>query len=317
MLSAILILIFTFFIVFFIPDYAKRRQENLDEDDISKTPQMKKLWSLAQAAMRERKPLKAEKALLTILKFDEKNAAAYNRLGIIYAKDKHFDEAIECFEIAQSLDNNASSLHNVGLIYYETGNFEKAVQAFEHAIEIDGGEPARYIAYAKALEKVGKRSKAVESLESAYELNPDENVLKHLLELYENSGDEKNIETTKQRIARLQNKKRTLLGYNIDDTSARTVKSARSDKENARTSARAAKILAQAEAKKKKAEEQAAKRQKIADLNSQKKASAELVRQKKLAAKTERSANRAAKKLAESSSTKTNGKKLFKKKKIG
>ena len=59
MLSAILILIFTFFIVFFIPDYAKRRQENLDEDDISKTPQMKKLWSLAQAAMRERKPLKA------------------------------------------------------------------------------------------------------------------------------------------------------------------------------------------------------------------------------------------------------------------
>ncbi len=313
MLAAVLILILCLFVAFFIPNYHDMKREKEAEANT----QTKKLWRVVQTSLREKKPARAEKALLTILKFDEKNAAAYNRLGIIYAKDKHFDEAIECFEIAQSLDNNASSLHNVGLIYYETGNFEKAVQAFEHAIEIDGGEPARYIAYAKALEKVGKRAKAVESLESAYELNPDENVLKHLLELYENSGDEKNIEITKQRITRLQNKKRTLLGYNIDDTSARTVKNARSDKENARASARAAKILAQAEAKKRKAEEQAAKRQRIADLNSQKKAAAQLAKQKKLAAKSERNANRAAKKLAESNSSKTSSKKLFKKKKIG
>ena len=67
-----------------------------------------------------------KKALLTILKFDEKNAAAYNRLGILYAKEQKFDEAIECFEIAQSLDNNPSSLHNVGLIYLETGAYEKS-----------------------------------------------------------------------------------------------------------------------------------------------------------------------------------------------
>ena len=78
--------------------------------------QMKKLWNAAQTSMRDHKPLRAEKALLTILKFDEKNAAAYNRLGILYAKEQKFDEAIECFEIAQSLDNNPSSLHNVGLI---------------------------------------------------------------------------------------------------------------------------------------------------------------------------------------------------------
>ena len=179
MLSAILILIFTFFIVFFIPDYAKRRQENLDEDDISKTPQMKKLWSLAQAAMRERKPLKAEKALLTILKFDEKNAAAYNRLGILYAREKHFKEAIECFEIAQSLDNNASSLHNVGLIYLETGKYEKAAMAFEQAIALEGDQPGRYIAYAKALEKLGQRKDAIKQLETAYDLNPTTVILRH------------------------------------------------------------------------------------------------------------------------------------------
>ena len=211
MLSAILILIFTFFIVFFIPDYAKRRQENLDEDDISKTPQMKKLWSLAQAAMRERKPLKAEKALLTILKFDEKNAAAYNRLGILYAREKHFKEAIECFEIAQSLDNNASSLHNVGLIYLETGKYEKAAMAFEQAIALEGDQPGRYIAYAKALEKLGQRKDAIKQLETAYDLNPTTVILRHMLEIYENAEDYENIEATKRRIEDLQTQRALIL----------------------------------------------------------------------------------------------------------
>ena len=168
---------------------------------------MKKLWSLAQTAIRERKPLKAEKALLTILKFDKKNAAAYNRLGILYAKEKHYKEAIECFEIAQSLDNNASSLHNVGLIYLETGKFEKAAMAFSQAIELEGDQPGRYIAYAKALEKIGERHKATEALETAYSLNPSTVVLRHLLELYENAGDVENIELTRKRIDELQAEK--------------------------------------------------------------------------------------------------------------
>lgn len=203
MLSAVLILVLVVFTIFFIPKYRTEPEED-DIDTIKKDPQLKKLWSLAQSAMRERKPLKAEKALLTILKFDEKNAAAYNRLGILYAKEKHYKEAIECFEIAQSLDNNASSLHNVGLIYYETGKYEKAAMAFSQAIEMEGDQPARYIAYAKALEKLGERNKAIDSLETAYSLSPSTVILRHLLELYENNEDAVNIEITKKRIEELQ-----------------------------------------------------------------------------------------------------------------
>ena len=202
MLAAILILFFVFFVVLFMPNY--NPETVTEEEDTSNTPQLKKLWSLAQTAMRERKPLKAEKALLTILKFDEKNAAAYNRLGILYAKEKHYKEAIECFEIAQSLNNNASSMHNVGLIYLETGNYEKAAMAFEQAIELEGDQPGRYVAYAKALEKIGERHKAAEALETAYSLNPSTVVLRHLLELYENSDDTENIELTRRRIDELQ-----------------------------------------------------------------------------------------------------------------
>ena len=202
MLAAVLILVIVFFTAFFVPNYGNDTSE--EDDTINKAPQVKKLWSLAQSAMRERKPLKAEKALLTILKFDEKNAAAYNRLGILYAKEKHYKEAIECFEIAQSLDNNASSLHNVGLIYLETGKYEKAAMAFSQAIEIEGDQPGRYIAYAKALEKLGERSKAVEALETAYSLNPSTVILRHMLEIYENSNDTESAEHVRERIEKLQ-----------------------------------------------------------------------------------------------------------------
>lgn len=151
--------------------------------------QMKKLWSAAQTSMRDHKPLRAEKALLTILKFDEKNAAAYNRLGILYAKEQKFDEAIECFEIAQSLDNNPSSLHNVGLIYLETGAYEKAVMAFEQAIELENDVPARFIALAKARERLGQIKGAVDALESAYELDHSTNTLRQTLAIHEATGD--------------------------------------------------------------------------------------------------------------------------------
>ena len=123
-----LIVILAFSIVFLYP-VLKRKPAEV-EHTARYDVQMKRLWSAAQTSMRDHKPLRAEKALLTILKFDEKNAAAYNRLGILYAKEQKFDEAIECFEIAQSLDNNPSSLHNVGLIYLETGSYEKAAMAF-------------------------------------------------------------------------------------------------------------------------------------------------------------------------------------------
>ena len=199
MLGAIFILAFIIFLIFVYPPLlAKRKVET--EKSPRFDAQMKKLWMIAQSSMKERKPLRAEKALLTILKFDEKNAAAYNRLGILYAKESKFDDAIECFEIAQSLDNNPSSLHNAGLIYLETGAYEKAAMAFEQALELEGGVPARFIALAKALEKLGRRRESIDALESAYELDASTTTLRQILALYEASGDQEGIQNTTLRI---------------------------------------------------------------------------------------------------------------------
>lgn len=147
-----------------------------------------RLWDVAQESLRDKKYLRAEKALLTILRVDERNATAYNRLGILYAKQQAFKDAIECFEIAQSLEPSASSLHNVGLIYYETKQYEKAALAFEQALNMEDDLSSRYIAYAKVLEKLGKFSRMIEALEKAVAIDPIPQTLTILADAYERNG---------------------------------------------------------------------------------------------------------------------------------
>ncbi len=198
MIAVFVILIFCIYLVFFFPLEPKVKAE--EEKSPKYMAQMKKLWQIAQKAMDERKPFRAEKALLTILKFDERNAAAYNRLGILYAREQKYDEAVECFEIAQSLDNQPASIHNVGLIYLETGAYEKAAMAFERAIELEGDIPTRYIALAKADEKLGRYRKAIDALESAYELDPKISTLRQILSVYETMEDVEGTTATAARI---------------------------------------------------------------------------------------------------------------------
>ncbi|HUC87875.1 MAG TPA: tetratricopeptide repeat protein [Candidatus Binatia bacterium] len=145
---------------------------------------MGKLWDIAHQGMRENRFLRAEKALLTILKIDERNAAAYNRLGILYAKQKEYRDAIDCFEIASSIEATPSSLHNLGLIYYETENYEKAAIAFEQAIKLEDELAARHVAYAKVQEKLSNDKLMFAALERAVELEPNKETYTLLLKAY-------------------------------------------------------------------------------------------------------------------------------------
>lgn len=143
-----------------------------------------KLYDIAHQGMREKRFLRAEKALLTILKIDEKNAVAYNRLGILYAKQKEFRDAIDCFEIASSIEATPSSLHNLGLIYFETENYEKAAVAFEQALKLDDKSAARHVAYAKVQDKLGNDKLMFQHLEKAAELEPNRETFSLLQKAY-------------------------------------------------------------------------------------------------------------------------------------
>lgn len=164
---------------------------------------MGKLWDIVHQGMRENRLLRAEKALLTILKIDEKNAAAYNRLGILYAKQKEFKDAIDCFEIACSIEPTASSLHNLGLIYYETENYQKAITAFEEALKLEDSMAARHIAIAKALEKLGNEKRMIEELERAAELEPTHETFMILEKAYRSIGAEDKADLIEDKLKKI------------------------------------------------------------------------------------------------------------------
>ncbi len=173
-------------------DLPKKISEKLDQ-----------LWDVAKEALLEKKYLRAEKALLTILRVDERNATAYNRLGILYAKQQAFKDAIECFEIAQSLEPSASSLHNVGLIYYETKQYEKAALAFEQALAMESDLAARHIAYAKVQEKLGRSKKMIESLERAVQIDETPQTLTILADAYERNEQPEEAIKLRTKVAKM------------------------------------------------------------------------------------------------------------------
>jgi tetratricopeptide (TPR) repeat protein len=162
-----------------------------------------KLWDIAHQGMRENRFLRAEKALLTILKIDEKNAAAYNRLGILYAKQKEYRDAIDCFEIASSVEATPSSLHNLGLIYYETENYEKAAIAFEQALKMEDNLAARHVAYAKVQEKLNNDKLMFQELEKAVELEPNKETLGLLHKAHLSRGQQAEADIIEDHIKKL------------------------------------------------------------------------------------------------------------------
>ncbi|HEX2615184.1 MAG TPA: tetratricopeptide repeat protein [Nitrososphaera sp.] len=164
---------------------------------------MTKLWEIAYHGMRENRFLRAEKALLTILKIDEKNAAAYNRLGILYAKQREYKDAIDCFEIASSIEPSASSFHNLGLIYYETENYQKAATAFEQALKLEDDLAARHIANAKVQEKLGNDKLMFQELEKAAELEPNQETYNLLIKAYESRGLHEEAAVVKRKLSKL------------------------------------------------------------------------------------------------------------------
>ncbi len=184
------------------------RSAKIRDEDPSAIPRkisdrLGKLWDIAHQGMRENRFLRAEKALLTILKIDQKNAAAYNRLGILYAKQKEYKDAIDCFEIASSIEPTASSIHNLGLIYYETENYQKAATAFEQALKLEDELAARHIAYAKVQEKLGNTQIMLEELERAIELEPNQESYALLIKAYENAGMQAEADVLSEKLQKL------------------------------------------------------------------------------------------------------------------
>ncbi len=163
------------------------------------SPQLTQAISYAERLYHEHKYVAAEKAYVAVLKLDHKNLQAYNRLGIIYSAQKNFSDAIECFEVATRLKPSATTCFNLGLAFYDNRNYIKAIASIKKAIMF---EPSiqRYVALAKACDKIADNRGMLEALEKAVELEPNRQTLTLLRDAYAHAGKRDQAAEVAQRL---------------------------------------------------------------------------------------------------------------------
>ncbi len=199
MIGIVLVLMAGFFVYL---TYQKFEQHIKDDVTSPKaSAKLRRLWNFVGIALKEQRYRAAERALLSILRIDHKNTAAYNRLGMLYAMQENFDDAAECFDIASSLTPTLATLYNLGLVQFENGNYFQAVNAFEKVVDLEPS-PKRYIAYAKALERLGNNKKVVEILEKTVEADPSLKHMELLAQAYERTKKYDMAEKLRTRMAK-------------------------------------------------------------------------------------------------------------------
>lgn len=195
----------------FVVYLALRHFHRYGREDIASpktSARLRRLWQYVERATKKGSARATEKALLAILKIDHKNTAAYNRLGMVYARQQNYDDAIDCFAIASSLTPTLATLYNLGLVHYEKGNFKAAANAFERVVDLEPNVK-RLVAYAKALSKLGSDKKVAEVLEKVVALEPVARHYEMLAQALHKIKDFTKAEDARKQLAILQSGKIT------------------------------------------------------------------------------------------------------------
>ncbi len=101
------------------------------------------------------------------------DALALAQLGILYARDGEFDEALTLFGKVLDLDpRNAAALNNQGNVRYLRGQYAEAAAAYESAAGIDAQDASIMVNLARAFLKMGAKDRAVEAFSRAVALDP-------------------------------------------------------------------------------------------------------------------------------------------------
>ena len=163
---------------------------------------MRQALAYAERLYAEKHYVTAEKAYVAVLKLDHRNLQAFNRLGIIYSAQKNHKEAIECFEVAARYVPSATTLFNLGLAFYENRNYVKAIAAIKKSIMFEPSL-ARYVALAKAYDKISDVKGKLEALEAAAAIEPRRQILMMLRDGYRQAGRKVQLQAVSERLKEL------------------------------------------------------------------------------------------------------------------
>jgi sugar lactone lactonase YvrE len=140
---------------------------------VAKADVEKKHRDELSALRRIRARLKSGKYFNT-LKTKPNDINALVQIGIIYAKEGDYGEALNVFKKARSLDqNNAAIINNIGNIRFLNGKNIKALESYKKAAELDPEDPHVWVNLARCFLKLEMKDEAIKAFKKAYGLDPN------------------------------------------------------------------------------------------------------------------------------------------------
>ncbi|GMR16036.1 MAG: hypothetical protein BMS9Abin31_0337 [Gammaproteobacteria bacterium] len=109
-----------------------------EKTDNNLTPASTEALSEAVSAMKSGDMKNAQSLLLSLINQQPNIANAHVNLGIVFIKNKSFDEAENSFNRALEINpNNIYALNQLGFLYRRQGDFPRAKASYEKAIDIN------------------------------------------------------------------------------------------------------------------------------------------------------------------------------------
>jgi tetratricopeptide (TPR) repeat protein len=115
---------------------------------------------------------KALSAFQQAIALDEKDAAPWNGLGIVYYQQGRREEAIAAFQKAIALDEKyAAPWNNLGNVYRKQGRYEEAIAAYQQAIALDEKYATPWNGLGAVYADLGRREEAIAAYQQAIALD--------------------------------------------------------------------------------------------------------------------------------------------------
>ena len=159
----------------------------LIEDRIKMDPQNLDIESQFAGALNYQRAGQLEKAKASfkkLISFWPHHAESLQNLGIIFAQEKEFAQAVDYFKKAiEANPLNANYFSNLGTALNDSGKPEQSIEFFEKALMLNPNAPVTCYNLGNVFQKLGQYAKSIEYYKKTIEFNPA------WLEAYLNCGN--------------------------------------------------------------------------------------------------------------------------------